>query len=343
MKLKEASVNGLFKAYDCSIAVNEKNLTFVHSLNGTGKSTMLRLINAIFTGDTKLLESIPFKEVVLDFYDGSQLVAENKGKLKYRMKMKDVEDELEPSEVRKLIGINYLSAERTTVETDRGLLPALNTYIDEFNSEYAKRIGNLKLGKPKKIVKKDESDFIPWCLDLKAKLDFMADAGLILNFPPDVKFPPSRFDYSSNKEKYDETVSAASEWVEENHAFAESVIIYLDIVNKFFHNKEIFIDAKNTFQIKTTNGVPIPIDSLSAGEKQILIMFYRILFQSKQGSLVFIDEPEISLHVSWQQKLGNVLSDISRVRDLQIVIATHSPQVIHDMWDFANEMRLKRA
>ena len=78
---------------------------------------------------------------------------------------------------------------------------------------------------------------------------------------------------------------------------------------------------------------------LSSGEKHIIILFYRLLFQTPHGALAIIDEPEISIHVTWQQRLGRVLMDVCRLRDLQIVAATHSPQVIHDMWDRSNELR----
>ena len=68
-------------------------------------------------------------------------------------------------------------------------------------------------------------------------------------------------------------------------------------------------------------------------------MFFALLFHAGPGSVVVLDEPEISLHVSWQQKLGRYYSDICRVRNIQMIVATHSPQVIHDMWEYARELR----
>ena len=72
-------------------------------------------------------------------------------------------------------------------------------------------------------------------------------------------------------------------------------------------------------------------------------MFYNLLFHTEPGSIVIVDEPEISLHVSWQQRIGALFSDICRVRNIQIIVATHSPQIIHDMWDYAVELRSKDA
>ena len=87
------------------------------------------------------------------------------------------------------------------------------------------------------------------------------------------------------------------------------------------------------------SNVVVPVERFSSGEKQILIMFYILLFRVDSGSLVILDEPEVSLHVSWQQRLGKFLSDIARVRDLTMVVSTHAPAVIHDCWDQAVELR----
>jgi len=74
----------------------------------------------------------------------------------------------------------------------------------------------------------------------------------------------------------------------------------------------------------------------------LMVIFYNLLFHASPGSLVVIDEPEISLHISWQQKMGSILIDIARLRDLQMIVATHSPQIVHDKWDMANELRVER-
>ena len=95
--------------------------------------------------------------------------------------------------------------------------------------------------------------------------------------------------------------------------------------------------------VRLNDGNGIPINRLSAGEKQIMIIFYRLLFHTKPGTLAIVDEPEISLHVSWQQRMGSLFLDISRTRNIQILVATHSPQIIHDRWDLAKELRAERA
>lgn len=84
------------------------------------------------------------------------------------------------------------------------------------------------------------------------------------------------------------------------------------------------------------NGISIPIDDLSSGEKQVV---YRGCFLLKDinatnGAFVFIDEPEISLHPTWQTKVldyyKGIFTNASGVQTSQIFTVTHSPFVIHN-------------
>lgn len=80
----------------------------------------------------------------------------------------------------------------------------------------------------------------------------------------------------------------------------------------------------------------IPIDMLSSGEKQIV---YRGCFLLKDvnalnGAFVFIDEPEISLHPKWQEKIMDyykgIFTDTKGAQTSQIFAVTHSPFIIHN-------------
>lgn len=84
------------------------------------------------------------------------------------------------------------------------------------------------------------------------------------------------------------------------------------------------------------NGKDIPIDLLSSGEKQIV---YRGSFMLKDvnatnGAFVFIDEPEISLHPTWQMKILDFYKGIFTQETVgqtsQIFCVTHSPFIIHN-------------
>lgn len=82
----------------------------------------------------------------------------------------------------------------------------------------------------------------------------------------------------------------------------------------------------------------LPSD-LSSGEQHELVLLYELLFKVKPGSLVMIDEPELSLHVGWQIQFLKDLQDITHLVDVDILMATHSPDIIQDRWDLTVELK----
>lgn len=78
---------------------------------------------------------------------------------------------------------------------------------------------------------------------------------------------------------------------------------------------------------------------LSSGEQHELVLFYELLFKVKPNSLVLIDEPELSLHVGWQVEFLRDLQEITKLADLDILMATHSPDIIQDRWDLTVELK----
>jgi len=88
---------------------------------------------------------------------------------------------------------------------------------------------------------------------------------------------------------------------------------------------------------------PIPVERLSSGEQHLIAIFATLLFSAPVGSIVLLDEPEISLHYAWQTTLLNDLREAGRLNQLQIVLATHSPGVIQGEWDLVEELQLPSA
>ena len=347
MRLKTISVQGLFNSYDHSIELSDEGLTFIHSPNGVGKSTTLKMVFDLFKGDFDELSSMTFDKMNLGFDDRTNVLVENRNKeITVIVQRNEVDEYITKDEVKDMYDVIYLSPERSTVKKmDGRLVPALELYAAEFNDRLVYAMEHTKLEPPKEQKRKDMDDgeFIFWCKDLKAKVDFIADAGLVVDIPSGYRFPPTRFDYTEDRKGYCDLAYSISDWVERNYTLAESIIVYLDIVNRLFYNKEVYLNERNQLSVRLDDGNGIPIGRLSAGEKQIMIMFYRLLFHTRRGTLAIIDEPEISLHVSWQQKIGSLFLDISRTREIQLLVATHSPQIIHDRWDLAKELRAERA
>ena len=69
-----------------------------------------------------------------------------------------------------------------------------------------------------------------------------------------------------------------------------------------------------------------------------MVLFCEFLFETKPGSLILIDEPEISLHVAWQREFLSDLAEVAKLARFDALIATHSPQIIADRWDLKVEL-----
>ena len=77
----------------------------------------------------------------------------------------------------------------------------------------------------------------------------------------------------------------------------------------------------------------ILLDSLSSGEKHDFIMFYNLIFNIDPNGLFLVDEPEISLHIEWQETYLDKLLAICEMNDLQAIVATHSPNIVSSHYD----------
>ena len=107
---------------------------------------------------------------------------------------------------------------------------------------------------------------------------------------------------------------------------------WIAIVNSFFADtgKAFTIQGSNVF-FRQADGKELPIDRLSAGEKQLLIILTCALVQDDSPFVLLMDEPEISLDIDWQYKLITTIRKFNP--SCQLIIATHSPAVFGDGWN----------
>jgi ABC-type lipoprotein export system ATPase subunit len=111
-----------------------------------------------------------------------------------------------------------------------------------------------------------------------------------------------------------------------------------EMLDQRFLYKRLRIDRNRGFYFTSPSDDAIPPSELSSGEQHELVFAYRLLFRVAPQSLVLIDEPEISLNVAWQQRFIADLERIRQITDLNFLIATHSPQIIHDRWELAQRL-----
>lgn len=113
---------------------------------------------------------------------------------------------------------------------------------------------------------------------------------------------------------------------------AKKIELLLTKINTKFNHKRLVVDQSAGMILYDEHNKQIELDDLSSGEQHELVLMFDLLFNTKENSLILIDEPEISLHISWQRKFLDDLIDIIKLTNVDVIIATHSPNIVegHD-------------
>lgn len=118
--------------------------------------------------------------------------------------------------------------------------------------------------------------------------------------------------------------------VEESNKIEQNIQLFYEIVNDFFAVLEKKIKFKEQKMFFENGDKKIELEQLSSGEKQLLIILLNVLLQDKKDYILLMDEPEISLHITWQQMLIEKILLLNP--NCQLIIATHSPSVFGKGW-----------
>jgi predicted ATPase len=108
-------------------------------------------------------------------------------------------------------------------------------------------------------------------------------------------------------------------------AAATNFAAYEDALAEFFGGTKHFVwDRDGVLHVETKDGARHPLDSLSSGEKQVLLFVAELFRRWTPGSLVLLDEPELHLHESWLAALWGALRRLQRERGGQVIVTTQS-------------------
>ena len=107
--------------------------------------------------------------------------------------------------------------------------------------------------------------------------------------------------------------------------------LFISLVNECFAEtgKTLSNDSTKLVFLKD-NAIGIYPKELSSGEKQLLIILLTVLLERGEEYILMLDEPEISMHISWQYKLIDMILQLNP--NVQIVLTTHSPMIFSDGW-----------
>jgi ABC-type cobalamin/Fe3+-siderophores transport system ATPase subunit len=289
--IDKVEIKGLFGRYDVDWTLNP-DVNILVGENGTGKSTILKGIQRINLSN-KAKVSFPYK-----FVDNNK-ISFSKMILRHKLSVDNDTITLEQ--------FAFDEAHKTQEYSINSYL----TYLDEIPTIYfIQTFDNY-------LPKKDETnkDYIKTTLDVE--LDKQ-----ILNY---MFYENKKFKNDSNRNK------SLNEVLRNSYLF-------LKIANRLFKTteKELILSDNNNgttdsiFNIKFKNGDIISCFDLSSGEKQLLIILLTVLCQDEKPSILLMDEPEISLDVSWQFELLSTIRELNP--NCQLIIVTHSPAIYAKGW-----------
>ncbi|MBD2580278.1 AAA family ATPase [Oscillatoria sp. FACHB-1406] len=115
---------------------------------------------------------------------------------------------------------------------------------------------------------------------------------------------------------------------------------FFKTLHTFMKNKNFLYDNKTgelLFNIEREGSQKFAWTALSSGEKQLLIQFLEVLLHEQRSVIFIADEPEISLHVTWQENLLKAIRKLNE--NAQLIIATHSPDIVADFRDKVLDMQ----
>jgi hypothetical protein len=216
---------------------------------------------------------------------------------------------------------------------------ALKTIISQQINVYATLSQSLDRSFPKRAIERRETVSTEGLeaqlqeLDLKRKE--LMDAG-ILDTEADDPVPEGPLEPAMTR--------VLSVYAEDTRQKLESlsdllakIKLFKALIDQRFVTKDVRITRQNGIEV-IFKGRKIPIERLSSGEQHQLVLFFELLFEIKENALILIDEPELSLHVAWQKKFISDLMKIISLNKFDVLLATHSPQLIGRWGDLVVEL-----
>ena len=366
MKLKNLSILNLFGILNYNVNFGDSNVNIITAPNGYGKTVILNIISSIINNDFSYLVNLKFKSLSLEFEDFNVTVEKLKNSLNIKVnetnevilipsgfdsfnvnnfklnsnELSKYTDNIEvlfirdqripsninllknaASELRNLINSAHLDSAKISQELDGEFIARLFHTLDNSSKTSIDSLEQRLLGIQDKLIKYSKYDLV----NIKNIEHNIVNRGSITNgnmfllklYVDDMLLKLEPIDYIFSKIELFENI------------INESVLSF----------KKIIFSRDDGFYLISNNGSRIDYDLLSSGEKNQLIMIFNLIFNRHSYDVVLIDEPEISLHVSWQ---SNFINSILKIKNINlfdnVIISTHSPTIIGNYWGWVCDL-----
>lgn len=366
--LRKVEIKKLFGIYSYAIdLVNDDNypLRFITGPNGSGKSTLLNLLFALFDHQYEKFFAVEFEELSIWFdkeefkilqlreFDQEESSDESiPTEIKLSVTYKKDQKEIESFSVRqgedwggmteiffKTYPVFFINDERNIhLKSDyhqnhnNDVCARLQEDVDDFKKQLSKNVLDLSFAAEMGEAMTKE-DYEKEIASLMQQIRTLKKWGLVKQ---DFEFIEYFEGLSFFLRSYIKEIRAALQ-----SDFIKRVELFVDTINAFtFINKHLEIDPISGFyfMMDQISRPPLLPEELSSGERHLLLQVYELLFVAPQESLVLLDEPELSMHMYWQINYASLIAKIAEVRELQVVVATHSTRIFNQIWEHSADL-----
>lgn len=325
-------------------------LTLEYSLAGSDKKIHTIPLDSLTAGSER--SPLPWierigEDVWLDRQSGNMLSAEEI-ELLYGRSIKRAGEPKNLSELRKQVPVHFIEAQRLfkissirARQFDQRSPPVMSTVQDvaremaerikETDSVYRSTSTRLDNGLPARLfgaapgaMAMPEDELNQRTQALEAERRRLHEIGLIADT---TAFSPSSLN-ETQRAMFAVYLKDNEEKLAVFRKLADRALILLEILNRKFAPKQAKLDKDTGYKVFSHDGRVLELDQLSSGEQHELVLLHDLLFRVEPGALLLIDEPELSLHVTWQNEFLSELITIAKTVGFDALVATHSPYIV---------------
>lgn len=363
--LEKMTVNDLLHQFNYELDFTNENgpaVKYITGPNGFGKTTILKLLVALYGADWKTMAALPFKSFDC-VIDAKRLIVT---KDEWQIVQDENSDEQDDLDVRldilfegqKPLQISVKGRDGKFYTPKKSGDHSVEMILSQKKILYIPDTRVIEKNLPKRNrkspVKACNDSFIKYLSMLSDKIEDFLKSKLKNEFPVNeptegLKFPlvDKMLEFGLNSEfltdvkKYGLVVERI---LEENGSVQHEIDKlekFMELINRYeFINKKISISEKDGFRFKLTDeyNTIVDLDDLSSGERQYLMLVYKMLFESSEHTLVLVDEPENSMHMSWILEFPKVIKELCKWSDLQFIICTHNSNIFEQRWDMSQDL-----
>lgn len=369
MRIKQISVTDLFGRFDHKIPLKMLDqITILHSANGLGKTIILKMVNELFNARYSLLGMVPYSSFRVEFESDRYVAIEKifeRGKVEIiygsnesgfeGLSLTFEEPSTEEKKIKIEQNLEWLKQSLgwqnvALIEAER--LANSNENLAKYAEEMAGTLQR-KLTEYARVSQPLEASFFARLTNGKSgeKLTVREISDRLATIEKTrISLIGSGFlDESENGHfkieelpKEESSLNILSVCLEDAETklnvfgdLIEKIENFRKIINDRFSftGKKIDITKDEGFVIKDYDGSVLALQNLSFGEQQLLAMFYELFFKIEPNSLVLIDLPELGLHIAWQNEFVKDLYGAIMPKNIDVLMATHSPSIINDRWN----------